>query len=105
MMQARGGDEFGIVHPRSTEALAAEAAQRLLGAIGRPFEINGICVHVGVSIGIALSANDQDFQGRCRARMPRCTTPSAPAPAMDSGAVRRCRMPVRNRFRRLCDQI
>ncbi|MGA8615090.1 MAG: diguanylate cyclase [Xanthobacteraceae bacterium] len=57
-----GGDEFGIVVPRSTEALAAEAAERVLGAIGRPFEINGNCVHVGVSIGIALSATDQDFQ-------------------------------------------
>ena len=57
-----GGDEFGIVIPRSTEAHAAEAAQRMLVAIGRPFEINGNPVHVGVSIGIALSANDQDFQ-------------------------------------------
>jgi diguanylate cyclase (GGDEF)-like protein/PAS domain S-box-containing protein len=57
-----GGDEFGIVIPRCTEPLAAEAAQRVLGAVGRPFEINGNCVHVGVSIGIALSANDQDFQ-------------------------------------------
>jgi len=57
-----GGDEFGILLPRSTEALAAGAAKRLLGAIGRPFEINGKSLHVGVSIGIALSDNHQDFQ-------------------------------------------
>jgi diguanylate cyclase (GGDEF)-like protein len=57
-----GGDEFGILIPRSTKALAAEAAKRLLGAIGRPYEIKGHCVRVGVSIGIASSTNHQDFQ-------------------------------------------
>ena len=57
-----GGDEFGILIPRSTKALAAEAAKRLLGAIGRPYEIEGHCMHVGASIGIALSNNHQDFQ-------------------------------------------
>jgi len=57
-----GGDEFGILMPRSTEALAAEAAKRMIGAIGRPFEIDGKCVHVGVSIGIALGASHQDVQ-------------------------------------------
>jgi diguanylate cyclase (GGDEF)-like protein/PAS domain S-box-containing protein len=44
-----GGDEFGILIPRCTEAIAAEAAKRLLGAIGRPHEIKGNCVHVGAS--------------------------------------------------------
>jgi diguanylate cyclase (GGDEF)-like protein/PAS domain S-box-containing protein len=57
-----GGDEFGIVIPRSTETCAAETAERLLSTIGRPYEINGNGVHVGVSIGIALSANNRDFQ-------------------------------------------
>jgi diguanylate cyclase (GGDEF)-like protein/PAS domain S-box-containing protein len=57
-----GGDEFGIVIPHSTEAYAAEMAERVLSAIGRPLEINGNGVRVGASIGIALSAHHRDFQ-------------------------------------------
>jgi len=57
-----GGDEFGILMPRSTEALATEAAKRIIGAVGRPFEIDGKWVHVGVSIGVALGESNQDGQ-------------------------------------------
>src|SRR5579862_5359311 len=48
--------------PRSTEALATEAAKRIIGAVGRPFEVDGKWVHVGVSIGVALGESNRDGQ-------------------------------------------
>ena len=62
MVARLGGDEFGILIPRTTAGRAAQAAKRLLAAIGRPYEIKGHAIHVGVSIGIASSTSPQDFQ-------------------------------------------
>jgi diguanylate cyclase (GGDEF)-like protein/PAS domain S-box-containing protein len=56
-----GGDEFAIVIPRSSEALATEAARRLVYRIRQPVDINGERIQVGVSIGIALGADHQDI--------------------------------------------
>jgi diguanylate cyclase (GGDEF)-like protein len=57
-----GGDEFGILLPQSTRALAAAAAQRLIGTILRPIPIatqtGTQSVTVGVSIGIALGSRN-----------------------------------------------
>ncbi|MEH0069680.1 diguanylate cyclase [Pannonibacter sp. Pt2-lr] len=54
-----GGDEFAIVfHGRRSPAQAADMADRIIEAIGQPFEISGQCIFVGVSIGIAISPQD-----------------------------------------------
>lgn len=54
-----GGDEFAIVlHGRRSPAQAADMADRIIDAIGQPFDISGQCIFVGVSIGIAISPQD-----------------------------------------------
>jgi diguanylate cyclase (GGDEF)-like protein len=53
-----GGDEFAIVLTSPTAArLAAELADRLIGALSVPYEIDGHPVTIGSSIGITLGAN------------------------------------------------
>jgi diguanylate cyclase (GGDEF)-like protein len=49
-----GGDEFGVlIHDANTET-ATVAAGRLRAALGRPYALAGISLHVGASIGIAV---------------------------------------------------
>jgi diguanylate cyclase (GGDEF)-like protein len=48
-----GGDEFGVLLRGSDAEAAAAAARRLRGALGRPFALAGISLHVGASVGIA----------------------------------------------------
>jgi diguanylate cyclase (GGDEF)-like protein/PAS domain S-box-containing protein len=59
-----GGDEFAVLFPAvGSEALAWELTGRLLEALGRPFELNGLPFDVAVSTGIALypqHATDKD---------------------------------------------
>jgi diguanylate cyclase (GGDEF)-like protein len=51
-----GGDEFAVLLPDIHGTLDAEAvALKLLGALERPFEVGGITLDVGASIGIACS--------------------------------------------------
>ena len=50
-----GGDEFILLLPDATdEAQAREAAARVIEALERPFEVNGITASLGCSVGIAL---------------------------------------------------
>ena len=54
-----GGDEFAIVQaggPQPTDATAL--AERLIEAVGAPFDLDGHQVVVGMSIGIAISPDD-----------------------------------------------
>jgi diguanylate cyclase (GGDEF)-like protein len=54
-----GGDEFVIVQTGLSDKHAADKlAQRLTGAMSRPFVIDGHSVHATASIGIALSPHD-----------------------------------------------
>lgn len=56
-----GGDEFALLLDRPGSEIREEAAviaARLLASITEPFEIEGRNLHVGVSIGIAVSADD-----------------------------------------------
>jgi diguanylate cyclase (GGDEF)-like protein len=54
-------DEFAICLVNMTESAAiAHVAQRLLKAIDEPFNIDGATIKIGVSIGIALAAQDGD---------------------------------------------
>jgi diguanylate cyclase (GGDEF)-like protein len=54
-----GGDEFAILQRGVAEAAeAGSLSERLVAAIGRPFDLEGHQVEIGVSIGIALAPSD-----------------------------------------------
>jgi diguanylate cyclase (GGDEF)-like protein len=60
-----GGDEFALLQVGAEQpASAVGLAQRLIAALGRPFEIDGQQVHVGASIGIAIGPADGDHRER-----------------------------------------
>jgi diguanylate cyclase (GGDEF)-like protein len=48
-----GGDEFGVLLKNADAETAAVTAGRLRTALGRPYTLAGISLHVGASIGIA----------------------------------------------------
>ncbi len=50
-----GGDEFAVVLPGDQPAEAAAAAHRLLLALRAPFPLAEMALHIGASIGIAVS--------------------------------------------------
>ncbi len=50
-----GGDEFAILLPGPTDlATACEVALRIVDGLRHPFEIRGLVLEIGVSIGVAL---------------------------------------------------
>ncbi len=52
-----GGDEFAVLLARGSDSVAADAvANRLLGVLGNPFELDGATLHIAASVGIALHA-------------------------------------------------
>jgi diguanylate cyclase (GGDEF)-like protein len=54
-----GGDEFAIISPLNADLLGAQAlSERIIGELGRPFDLAGHQLHIGCSIGIALAPND-----------------------------------------------
>ena len=53
-----GGDEFAIVQVAADPTEATALAQRIIGAIGEPFDIDGHHAVIGVSIGIAVGPGD-----------------------------------------------
>jgi diguanylate cyclase (GGDEF)-like protein len=53
-----GGDEFAIVQVAADPADATHLAQRIIGAMSEPFNIDGHQVLVGASIGIAVGPGD-----------------------------------------------
>jgi diguanylate cyclase (GGDEF)-like protein len=59
-----GGDEFVVVlerldgEPRQAAAGADEAAQRLMTALSRPFDVPGLRFHSSASIGVAMFGED-----------------------------------------------
>jgi diguanylate cyclase (GGDEF)-like protein len=62
MLARLGGDEFGVIH-FSKRGLAGhlELSQRMIDAVGKPFEILGSEAFVGVSIGIVvIGTSDSD---------------------------------------------
>jgi diguanylate cyclase (GGDEF)-like protein len=55
-----GGDEFAVLLPDAEQAHAVEVARRLRGSLADPLTLEGIALHTGVSIGIALSPDHGD---------------------------------------------
>lgn len=54
-----GGDEFGIIQTHmATQNASAALGQRILDALTEPFEISGVAVTIGCSIGIAHAPQD-----------------------------------------------
>ncbi len=64
-----GGDEFAVVLPAISNLQRAErVSSRMLRAIQQPFELNGLSIDVGASIGIALfpdHAEEKEALLRC----------------------------------------
>jgi diguanylate cyclase (GGDEF)-like protein len=53
------GDEFAIVEPRiGNPDAAAQLAQKLIGVVAEPFDIDGHQLVIGTSIGIAIAPTD-----------------------------------------------
>ncbi len=58
-MARTGGDEFSVIMGRvSHDEEALPFARRILASLREPFEINGLTLHIGASIGIALAPRD-----------------------------------------------
>jgi diguanylate cyclase (GGDEF)-like protein len=59
-----GGDEFAIIQTKlERPEQAANLAERLIGALSAPYDIEGRAIVIGVSIGIALvPADDADAE-------------------------------------------
>ena len=55
-----GGDEFGIVLPKAAGARVAQTAHRVSAALDKPFELGGLSLRVGASIGVSLFPKDGD---------------------------------------------
>ena len=54
-----GGDEFAVVQCGAPQpAAATKLAQRLVAALGQEYEIDGLVLHIGTSIGIAIAPFD-----------------------------------------------
>jgi diguanylate cyclase (GGDEF)-like protein/PAS domain S-box-containing protein len=63
-----GGDEFVILLPEIDDVDAARTvAEKLIAAVGEDVEVDGVPVHVGASVGIAVfPADGQDFDSLLR---------------------------------------
>lgn len=53
MVARQGGDEFAILAPAGSPLLSTSLADHLLSALAAPYQVGGINVHVGASIGVA----------------------------------------------------
>jgi len=56
-----GGDEFGLIVQRATTRDAAEAAaERIVSAMSEPFDVHGLTLSIGVSIGVTMYPDEFD---------------------------------------------
>jgi diguanylate cyclase (GGDEF)-like protein/PAS domain S-box-containing protein len=53
-----GGDEFAIVMPKLAPALAIPVAERIIGAVSKPFDLESHQVEIGVSVGVSRYPQD-----------------------------------------------
>ncbi|RXF75178.1 putative bifunctional diguanylate cyclase/phosphodiesterase [Hansschlegelia zhihuaiae] len=52
-----GGDEFAVLNAVHDEAAALALANRLIGVVSGPYDLGGIAVQIGASVGVALDAD------------------------------------------------
>lgn len=53
------GDEFGVLLSRiGTPERAVAVAQAVIDALGRPFDVGGLGIHIGASVGLTLVRED-----------------------------------------------
>jgi diguanylate cyclase (GGDEF)-like protein len=65
-----GGDEFILIHTDVGQpAAAGELAQRLIELLSEPFELDGLQMRIGSSIGIALCPVNGDTAWTCPAKV------------------------------------
>lgn len=55
-----GGDEFALLLDDVDEHDAKSIATRIVEAVRKPYNVHGICVEIGISVGIAVS-NDNSY--------------------------------------------
>lgn len=55
-----GGDEFVIIVSDMSRAQVAKLCDEIIDVINQPFDLNGIEVFIGVSLGIAIAPTDAD---------------------------------------------
>ena len=54
-----GGDEFAIIVEDADTLLVRQLAERILADVSRPFDVIGSQLHIGVSVGVALSQDSR----------------------------------------------
>jgi len=56
-----GGDEFGLIVQRAASREAAEVvAQRIISVMDEPFDVHGLTLSIGVSIGVTMYPDEFD---------------------------------------------
>ncbi|WP_430912401.1 putative bifunctional diguanylate cyclase/phosphodiesterase [Methylobacterium sp. sgz302541] len=55
-----GGDEFAVLHRVSDEGGALALAHRLVRALSASYEINGMMLDIGTSVGVAMATGEAD---------------------------------------------
>jgi diguanylate cyclase (GGDEF)-like protein len=68
-----GGDEFAVLLPSANLAGATQSARKILTMLEKPFALEGVNLHIGASIGIAIfpshGANPESLIQRADAAM------------------------------------
>ncbi len=57
-----GGDEFVVIQAGANRKDAADLAQRLIQSLASPFDLDGHCGQIGVSVGIALASGGDELR-------------------------------------------
>ena len=79
MLARLGGDEFAVLANVPHRGAVGEVANRLHRALVLPFEVGGVAIELGGSIGIALQPDHGDDVSRC------CATPTWPCTRPSAG--------------------
>lgn len=53
-----GGDEFAVMLPSHAQDMAVPIAERIIAAVSAPYQIKGMAIRVGASVGIAYGPTD-----------------------------------------------
>ena len=85
-----GGDEFAVIKRARSKDEVIEFCALIAATVTRPFEINGLKVAVGVSIGVAMAPEGEQTAESWRARRTLlCTAPKKALPSASNFLTRR----------------